>query len=208
MTAPTDPADSMVARAMNSLYRRGYARTGGNVSVKRENRIFITPSGASRDFGGRLRRVNIVECDVQGKSYRSQPNLSPSREIGIHCLIYAQLDWATSIIHAHAAEVIAAAMMFDSVPALTESAHKFPEILVIKNTSTLGTSQLLGVLSSELSLNWFRAMHRPPYGACVLVERHGLFVAGETLGHSLYFLEKLVENARIALAMASRAAQQ
>ncbi len=77
------------------IYRRGLTSgSGGNISIKLEDKIYITSSGAPLGF---LSEKDIVEVNIDG-SYSS--GLKPSSELKLHLFLYQNLD-INAIIHAH-----------------------------------------------------------------------------------------------------------
>ena len=67
----------------------------GNVSVRRKDTVFITPSGIETDS---LNESLISEVDING---HVKNNKKPSSEIFMHLYIYRNRPEISSIVHCH-----------------------------------------------------------------------------------------------------------
>ncbi len=91
----SDQIDLLI-RIGKELYRRGLtSSTGGNISVRCGDRVYITRSRSSLGF---LKREDILEVSAKDGSYRG--NGRPSSELPLHLGIYRSMD-VLAIIHAH-----------------------------------------------------------------------------------------------------------
>ncbi len=78
------------------LYRRRLtSSTGGNISVRVGDRVYITRSRSSLGFLG---DDDIVEVSLDG-SWKGDSK--PSSELPLHLAIYRKIDWASAVVHAH-----------------------------------------------------------------------------------------------------------
>ncbi len=82
---------------MNRLYAKGLTTTsGGNVSVRHKNLIYITPSQTDK---GNMKPGQIGIVTIKGKNLT--PKLKLSMETGMHLAIYKQRKNINAIVHAH-----------------------------------------------------------------------------------------------------------
>jgi len=86
-----------IAYWMRRLYRQKLTTTsGGNISARVGNRVFITPSGIDK---ARLRESDIAEIDLSGQIIHSKHPLS--METPMHLAIYLARPDILAIVHAH-----------------------------------------------------------------------------------------------------------
>lgn len=74
--------------------------SSGNISIRNKDKIFITPSGISKD---ELKISDISEIDLEGNQLNKVP---PSSEYKMHIEIYKKRSDINAIIHAHPLFVI------------------------------------------------------------------------------------------------------
>ena len=102
--------DLLVDRG-RSLYDRGYAHgSSGNLSVRLDDAILITPTGSSL---GRLEAERIAKVDLQGKHIAGDP---PSKESFLHLAMYAERPSAKAIVHLHCTCAVAISCMVHDNP--------------------------------------------------------------------------------------------
>jgi L-fuculose-phosphate aldolase len=86
-----------VACFMRRLYDRGLTTaSGGNISVRFEQGIFITPSALDK---GSIKSKQIGMLTYKGKNLT--PGLKPSIESAMHLAIYQKRPDVNAIVHAH-----------------------------------------------------------------------------------------------------------
>jgi methylthioribulose-1-phosphate dehydratase len=171
-------------------YQRGWApATSGNFSVRRMERIFITPSGLDK---GMLQPEHLLEVDLDGRLMGGTGK--PSAETGLHLVLYRARPSAQAIVHVHTVwnTLISGRYVqrgyapiegYEILKGLSgvvthEHVEKIP---VLENT------QEYSVLSSQLcdALEQFPAAHG------VLLSRHGLYTWGESVAEARRHLEAL-----------------
>jgi ribulose-5-phosphate 4-epimerase/fuculose-1-phosphate aldolase len=80
----------------DSFYRRGYAfGSTGNLSMRVEDEIWITPTGQSLKG---LTTARLARIDLQGTSLNEN---RPSKEFPFHLAVYNQRPDARAIVHLH-----------------------------------------------------------------------------------------------------------
>ncbi|MEO6565838.1 MAG: class II aldolase/adducin family protein, partial [Casimicrobiaceae bacterium] len=91
----TAARDALVERG-RSLYDRGYAHgSSGNLSVRLDDAILITPTGSSL---GSLDPLRLAKVAADGMPLAGDP---PSKEAFLHLAMYAQRPDARAIVHLH-----------------------------------------------------------------------------------------------------------
>ena len=86
-----------LCRVCRLLYDRGYVvGQDGNVSLRTEEGILITPSGVSK---GRMEPDMLVLCDLDGNVLRGDRH--PSSEMAMHLQVYRDRPDVNAVVHAH-----------------------------------------------------------------------------------------------------------
>ncbi|WP_457611682.1 L-fuculose phosphate aldolase [Methanocaldococcus sp.] len=84
-----------IVEVCKALYDRKYVvGSGGNVSVRLGNRVYITPTGSILGF---LKEEDLAIVDMNGKILRGKP----SSELNLHLKIYKKREDVNAIIHTH-----------------------------------------------------------------------------------------------------------
>ena len=79
----------------HKLYDRKYiVGSGGNVSIRKENLIYTTPTGSILGF---LKEDDIAEMDLDGNIIKGKP----TSERNLHLMIYRKREDVNAIIHTH-----------------------------------------------------------------------------------------------------------
>ena len=129
-----------IVRVGRMLSDRGLVGTyEGNISVRRGDRLFVTPSGHSKEL---LTEAQILTCDLAGNVLEGE--LTPTSEIPMHTLCYELRPDISSVIHSHAPYATAFAqanlpvenrispeflMLFGKVPLLRYGRPGTPDII-------------------------------------------------------------------------------
>ncbi|MCL4461444.1 MAG: methylthioribulose 1-phosphate dehydratase [Nitrospirae bacterium] len=93
--------ESQLVRHAGKLYEKGWmAGTSGNLSVRTEDGIRITPSGKHK---GELSVADLVAVSGQGQD-PVHSSARPSAEISLHQTIYRNRTEARAVYHVHTVE--------------------------------------------------------------------------------------------------------
>ena len=179
--------DLLVSRG-RSLYDRGYAHgSSGNLSVRLDDAILITPTGSSL---GRLEAARISRVDLHGKHVAGDP---PSKESFLHLAMYAERPSAKAIVHLHCTCAVAISCMVhdnprDVLPPLTAyyvmRVGKLPLVPYFRP----GDRALAEAVRAEAKKH-----------SAVLLANHGPVVAGKSLDDAVDNAEELEATAKLAL---------
>jgi len=183
LRTPEDPRAEMV-RAINELYQLGLiTATGGNVSVRVEEReeCWITPSQL---YKGDLRPELMVRIDLAG-NVLDEGVPAPSSEWPMHTAIYRARPEVQAVVHAHAPYATILALSGLSFLPITTEAAFFREVPVVPFIMP-GTKELAEAV--------VKAMGRTP--VCLL-QNHGVVVAATSLRRACNILEVVERTAQL-----------
>ena len=154
----------------------------GNLSVRRNGRVFITRTGSSL---GHLGAGDVVETPL-GRGQRPHPRAS--MELPTHLAIY-EATGAGAILHAHPPSAIALSFVADRiVPMDSEGAIILREVPVIRARNVVASPEVARQAAALLK------DHR-----VVVVATHGSFAVGQSLEEALSVTTTLEMSAKIAL---------
>ena len=171
------PRDEIM-QTMERIYRyRMTTTSGGNLSIREnDGRIWITP--ARVDKGG-LRREDIVCVSPDGKVEGAH---KPSSEFPFHQAIYAARPELRAIVHAHPVALVAFSIC-RRVPdtRLLHQARSVCGEVGLAPYALPGSAALGGNIAKVFAAGF----------SCVVLENHGVVVAGENLAAAFQRLETL-----------------
>jgi L-fuculose-phosphate aldolase len=185
------PRDEIVA-TMERVYRHRMTTTsGGNISVRERNgEVWITPARMDK---GNLQRTDIVRLFPEGTREGAHP---ASSEYPFHLGIYkARLD-VRAIIHAHPGSLVSF-----SICGQVPDTRVFPEAWQVCGPVGFARYALPG--SELLGRHIAEVFAKHPDCFCVLLENHGVVVAGDDLAsafqrfETLEFAAETILNARL-----------
>jgi L-fuculose-phosphate aldolase len=173
-----------IARFMRRLYDRGLTTaSGGNISVRVDDMVFITPSAIDK---GLIRGKDIGILSLQGKNLT--PRLKPSIESAMHIVIYKSRPDVLAIVHAHPYTATSFTAMSKPINcALTAEARAILGTPVYAPYALMGTPELAGNVAAAAS---------GPANV-ILLENHGIVCLGKDLLTAFDRLEVLEAAARM-----------
>lgn len=194
MSAEVDKIRVKIAKLGQLMYdRRLTDSAGGNISVRMGNLIYITPRYAGARFRWRLRREQVLICDLEGNQLEGDGEIS--REAKVHLKLYKEFPDGNAIVHGHAQNVLVFCAARRPIPPVLADVLKFGEIEVCKYAPAH---------SNELSkyvVEKFRGKEAciKKQAAAVLAPWHGIFVLGKDIDAAFDALERIDGNARVIL---------
>ena len=162
--------------------------TSGNVSVRLDDGLLITPSGLPYD---RMQPADIVRLAPDGSF---EGTLAPSSEWRFHRDILRQREDVSAIVHAHPTYCTAFAMCRREIPA----AHY---MIAVAGGPTIRCGEYATFGTPELSAAALGALEGR---TCCLLANHGLIATGPDLERALWLaveVETLCRQYAIALAI-------
>ena len=101
------------------LYQRKYVvGSGGNVSIRVDDTVYITPTGA---ILGSLREEDISIVDIEGNIIKGKP----SSELKMHLGIYRNRKDINSVIHTHSLYTTALSVLDREIELITPESKVF-----------------------------------------------------------------------------------
>lgn len=158
----------------------------GNLSLRRDGRVFITRTGSRLDH---LEAEDIVETPLHpGKPGHPRASM----ELPAHLAIYATAG-VEAIVHAHPPSAIALSFVTDRfIPLDSEGAILLREVPVIRARRAVASPEVGRRAAAHLR------DHR-----IVIVARHGSFAVGRSLEEALSITTTLEMSAKIMLMVRS-----
>lgn len=177
-----------------SLYDRGYAHgSSGNLSVRVDDGVLITPTGSSL---GRLDPASISKIDASGQHLAGQ---LPSKEAFLHLAMYSKRPTARAIVHLHCTCAVAVSCMVhpdhrNVMPALTAyhvmRVGQVPLVPYFRPGDRALAEAVRSVSGERRAL---------------LLANHGPVVAGKSLDEAVESAEELEATARLMLLLDGKA---
>lgn len=138
--------------------------TSGNVSVRRDDLVAVTPSGVDYD---EMSIEDVPVVDLAGNVVVGR--LSPTSELPMHLRAYAQ-HGAGAVVHTHSLHATALSLLRDDVPAVHYQLADFGGTVRVADYATFGSDRLAESMSEALTGR----------AGCIL-RNHGTVVLGESL---------------------------
>ena len=176
-----------IVEAYVELARRGMNfASAGNVSVRFDEGMLITPTGCTEDT---LKAAQIVPTGFDGSH---SGRYLPSSEWAMHAEVYRRVPGAGAVVHTHADNCVALAALRKPIPAFHYMIHGFGgDDVPCVGYFPFGTPELGRAAGAALEGR----------AACLLAN-HGMLTRGATLGAAFdaaIRLEVLARQYRLAL---------
>ena len=184
--------DAIVERG-RSLYDRGYAHgSSGNLSMRIDDAILITPTGSSL---GRLDPLRLAKLAADGTSLSGDP---PSKEAFLHLAMYSQRPRARAIVHLHCTCAVAISCLVHA------DTRNVLQPLTAYHVMRVGTLPLVpyfrpGDRALAEAVGKEAVTHR-----AVLLANHGPVVSGKSLDDAVDAAEELEQTAKLTLLLNGR----
>lgn len=178
-----------ITRFAKSIFDRGLTcGSSGNISVRlSDGTLLVTPTGSSMGF---LDPAQISHLSADGQHLAGD---APTKEVNLHTAFYDTRAGTSAVVHLHPTHSVALSMLPDIDPD-----NVLPP-LTPYTIMRLGKVKLL-----PFFLPGDPGMGQAVRGlagkrSAVLLANHGPVVAGKTLDATVYAMEELEENAKLAL---------
>lgn len=187
-TAEESAARSEIVAAARSIFTRSLTHgSTGNLSVRIEDRILVTPTGSSL---GTVQAEDLSVIDIDGSHV---DGAKPSKEAFLHAAMYRARPQANAVVHTHSTYSAAVSCLAD------RPAHDALPPLTAYFAMRIGSLPLLpyhapGDDSLEALAEQTARTH-----LALLLSNHGPVVSGASLASALDTLEELEETAKLFL---------
>ena len=170
MTIPFESQRLQVAKAALALLQTGLVvNTSGNVSVRIDDNIVITPSGCDYET---LKAADIVVLDLDGNPVDG--DLLPSSETPLHLSVYAADPEIRSIVHTHSVYATAVSTLVQSLPAIHYQIVDLGGPVPVAPYQTFGTPELAASVTEALRGR-----------SAALMQNHGAVTVADTAEKAL-----------------------
>ncbi|MBM7615940.1 class II aldolase/adducin family protein [Alkaliphilus hydrothermalis] len=159
--------------------------TWGNVSVRKENQLWITPSGVTYED---LTEDQIAVIDLES-GVQIGGSRKASSEMPLHRMIYLHNEEINGIVHTHSIYASAFAAIEEEVPCYTED-----QAQIIGGSIPVAQYAFPG--TDELGKNVVKALEDGRYA--VLMAKHGLVAVGRNLKEAWTSAEVAEKSAQLA----------
>ncbi len=180
-----------IARLM--FERRLTDISGGNISARIGETLYLTPRFAGAKLHWRLAAEDILSGDVASDEILESPRCS--RESRAHLSIYRNFPDVHAIIHAHPYHVLPFCVAEKPIRMVLESTQKFGIVDLAKpgpaHSQELADNIVAGLRSKEEIIR--------KQAAGILIPKHGIILAGKDLFAVVDALERIDWNARCIL---------
>ena len=109
--------------------------TAGNLSVRADDRVVVTPTGCSFDSvsPGEMSVVDLDGAVREG---------APTSELGLHLGVYRAIDWAGAVVHTHSPMATAVGTVVHELPPIHYSMLALGGSVRVALYATFGTEEL------------------------------------------------------------------
>jgi L-fuculose-phosphate aldolase len=182
---------AQIARFGALLFERKLTdAAGGNVSVRVGDLVCISPRYSGSKYQWNIRPEQVLVVDKTGRKLEGEGDIS--RESNVHLKLLNDFPEGTSVIHAHARNILVFASLNRPMPPVLEATLKFGDTPVIEYApahSTLLAENVAGAIRG-------REANIRKQAAGVIAPWHGLFLIGKDLESAFDAVERLDNNAR------------
>lgn len=178
---------NLIPELCRQFYHLGWVTgTGGGVSIKYEDEIYIAPSGVQKE---RIQPEDLFICDIDERDISCPPpykNLKKSQCTPLFMNAYT-MRGAGAVIHTHSKAAVLATLLFpgrefrithqEMIKGIKKCSsggyYRYDDLLVIPIVENTPEEK-------DLKDRMARAMEEYPDSCAVLVRRHGVYVWGDS----------------------------
>jgi L-fuculose-phosphate aldolase len=163
---------------------------GGNISIRIDDKIYMSPSYAGGHFHWDLSSDQILTLDLDGKVLAGNGKIS--REAKVHLVLLNEFfPDGVSVVHSHARNVLVYCAAEKPMPPVLYCTRKFGYIPQCEDAAS-GTDDLAINIANSVreQENWVKN-----HAAPVMAPRHGLFVLGTSIEDAFDATERIDTNA-------------
>lgn len=188
-----DPRGHLARIARLVFDRRLTDASGGNLSLREEDRIYMTPARAGSKQQWQISAEDIVVLDPEGNLVDGPDRRT--REWQFHLGIYRNFARAGGVIHGQAGNLMAFVAAGKPMVPVLEHTRKF---------GTIGMAKYAPAHSADLATNIIEALASQAadlerHAIATMVPQHGIIVVGRDLDDAFDTLDRLETNAQAAL---------
>jgi ribulose-5-phosphate 4-epimerase/fuculose-1-phosphate aldolase len=171
---------------------------GGNVSVRKGDKVYITPRRSGENYQWSIEPDSIIVTDLCEVPISGDIN-NISREAIIHYYIYQNFSDINSIFHAHPFFIMVFGSAHLEIPTISEATRHYLGTMPISCIEELvpGTVEMAEKVVENFKL---RRKANPPTPALLCnLPFHGVFVASKNIHHTFITLETAERNAKMLI---------
>jgi ribulose-5-phosphate 4-epimerase/fuculose-1-phosphate aldolase len=163
---------------------------GGNISVRVDDQVCITPSYSGLRHHWALTADDVMVIDLEGQILAGSGALS--RESKVHLRLHREFtEWGKAVIHCHARNIMVFAAANEPIWPIMEATRKFGVVDVINfspaHSGDLSVNVADGIRGQEQRIQ--------KHAAAVIAPYHGLFLMGKDLDLAADAVERIDTNA-------------
>lgn len=190
---PEDQREHLARIARLVFARRLTDSSGGNISVRMRDRVYMSPAHAGSRQQWQIEASDVVVLDLDGNLIDGPDRRT--RESRIHFGIYNAFERAGAVIHSQAGYLMTFVAAARPIPPLLEHTKKF---------GIIGLTQPAKAHSTELASNVISALQPQEeelakHAIATLIPQHGIVVVGRDLDDAFDTLERIETNAQAIL---------
>jgi len=190
---PEDPREHLARIARLVFARRLTDASGGNISVRMRDRVYMSPAHAGSRQQWQIEACDVVVLDLDGNLIDGPDRRT--RESRIHLGIYNAFERAGAVIHSQAGYLMTFVAAARPIPPVLEHTQKF---------GIIGLTQPAKAHSAELASNVLSALQSQEealakHAIATLIPQHGIVVVGRDLDDAFDTLERIETNAQAIL---------
>lgn len=177
----------LIPELCRQFYNLGWVTgTGGGISIKYEDKIYIAPSGVQKE---RILPEDLFVQNIQGKDLELPPaekNLKKSQCTPLFMCAYKERN-AGAVIHSHSKSAVMATLLYPAKEFQVSHLEMIKGIYNPKLQRNYNYDEILTVpiientpWEKDLAEEMAKVIEKYPESCAVLVRRHGVYVWGNT----------------------------